>query len=448
MTDKKIYLPEHVHTALSMLEASGEAGYIVGGCVRDALMGTQPADYDITTSALPERTKEIFEGYTVIETGIKHGTVTVLIGGTPLEITTYRTEVGYSDGRHPDAVHFTRALRDDLSRRDFTMNALAYNDKEGIVDLYDGASDIRRGIIRCVGDPSERFTEDALRIMRALRFASRLGFEIDGDSAEAIHRLAPTLTRVSAERLASELRGLLCGEHVRRILTEYVDVLGVFIPELLPMKEFDQRNRHHIYDVLEHTARAVESVRPVPVLRLAALFHDTGKPPCFTLDEHGEGHFKGHPEVSAEITAAVMSRLKFDTATKELVTRLVKYHDRQIEPTERAVRRALAKLSPEVFDLLLELKRADNLAQAPEYLGRQAEYDKLEKIARGILERKECIGKASLAVNGKDLIAIGITDGPTIGRVLDTLLCRVIDGELENERDILLEASKTITKFE
>lgn len=438
---EKLYLPDAVRRIIERLEKNGHEAYAVGGCVRDSLLGAVPGDYDIATSALPDEVVSVFSDTEVIPTGIKHGTVTVICDGIPYEITTYRTEAGYSDGRRPDRVVFTSCLRDDAARRDFTINAMAYNDRNGIQDFFGGRNDLRKGIIRCVGDPDARLTEDALRILRAIRFEAVLGYCAEPSTAAALHRNSEFLKNVSAERTADELRKLICGKNVRKVLLKYIDILGAIIPEMLPMRGFDQRNYHHIYDVLEHTAYTAEAVRAIPALRLAALFHDIGKPAAFTLDENGVGHFKGHPEISAFMADGILCRLRFSNDERSLIVTLVRHHDRMIEPDEKAVRRAINKLSPDVFFLLLELKRADNLAQAPQYRDRQALYDTVEKIARNILSRGDCVSRKSLAINGNDLIAVGITEGKQIGIILDSLLEKVLDGTLENKKELLLNAA-------
>lgn len=431
-------LPAGVSRALSMLEDAGYEAFIVGGCVRDALRGITPKDYDITTSALPEETKAVFRDCRVIETGIQHGTVTVMMDGMPLEITTYRTEGTYSDNRHPDSVSFTTSLREDVARRDFTMNAIAYSPVRGLIDYFGGAEDIRGGIIRCVGDPDTRFREDALRMMRGIRFASVLGFRVEENTAAAIRENKERISAVSAERIRVELTKLLCGANVKNVLMDWWDVLGVVIPEILPMHGFDQRTPYHIYDVWEHTAVAVSETPPVTHLRLSAFLHDIGKPPSFFTDEKGVGHFYGHPAVSEKMAEEILARLKYDNVTRRRVLILVKEHDRIIEPTETAVKRALSRLTPEVFFNLLIIKRADNLAQSPNYRDRLATYDRIESMAQDILERNECISVATLAVNGGDLIAIGMKPGKSIGEMLSRLLEQVIRGELANEKEELL----------
>ncbi len=430
-------ISEQAAMILSRLEEKGYEAFLVGGCVRDFLMGKIPDDEDITTSATPEETKAVFEGYHIIETGLKHGTVTLMLEGTPFEITTYRTEGTYTDGRHPDAVAFTESITDDLSRRDFTVNSIAYSPKRGIVDPFGGEEDIKRGVLRCVGNPDERFTEDSLRILRAVRFASVLGFDIEKETAQAMYACTHLLKNVSAERCLVEITKMLCGKNVRDVLIKYIDILAYILPEIGSMKGFDQHNFHHIYDVLEHTAAVVEGTPPLPHLRLAALFHDCGKPDCFTLDEKGVGHFYSHASISAEKADRALQRLKSDNATRQRVTHLVRIHDTPIEPTERLIKRRLRSLGEEMFFDLITLQRADNLGQNLEYHTRQQTYDLLEDIAKKIIAEEQCFSLKDLAVDGNDLIAMGLK-GKKIGNALSLLLDAVIDGKVPNDKDELL----------
>lgn len=429
--------PPHVAGVLRRLRDAGHAAYAVGGCVRDCMMGLAPVDYDVATSATPEEILRVFAGERVVETGVKHGTVTVLTDGAGVEVTTFRVDGTYSDARRPDAVTFTPSLPADLARRDFTVNAMAYDEREGLlIDPYGGAADVERRVIRCVGDPDTRFQEDALRILRALRFAAVLDFSIEAETAAALRRNAPLLEMVSAERVNIELCKLLCGKNARAVLLEYGDVLGVPIPEILPMQGFDQHNPYHIYDVWGHTAAAVGSAPPAVVLRLAALLHDVGKPPTFTLDEGG-GHFYGHAKQSAEMADAILRRLRFDTATRERVVLLVREHC-GFELTERAVKRALNRLGPEAYFELAALMRADNLAQSPALRHRQAWIDEMEQLGREILEQEACFSLKDLSVRGDDLIAAGYAPGPALGAALKLLLDAVIDGRAANEKAALL----------
>lgn len=435
-------------TLLEQLNRSGYEAYVVGGCVRDMLMGISPKDFDITTSATPEEVKRVFSGYRVIETGIKHGTLTVLYEKEPFEITTYRLESTYSDSRHPDEVVFTRSLFADLARRDFTVNAIAYNPQEGIVDPFGGHTDIQNRILRCVGVPHERFSEDALRILRLLRFASVLDFEIETQTADAAFHLKEKLNLVSAERVQSELGKLLCGHKAGKILTEYCGILAVVLPELAPMKGFDQKNEHHIYDILTHTAKVVDALPFEKTLRWAALFHDIGKPSVFSVDTDGVGHFYSHASVGCQMTEEILCRLKFDNQTKNAVVRLVKWHDIQIDANEKSVKRSLGKMTAEFFFMLIALKRADNLAQNPVYHNRQAYYDRLEALAKEILARQDCLSVKDLAINGNDLVANGFVQGKLIGVILKTLLDEVINNQIPNEKNALLQRANEIKKGE
>ncbi len=496
--------PPAARKAIIRLQAAGFPAYMVGGCVRDSLLGRVPGDWDVTTAALPEQVEAVFAGERIIETGLKHGTVTVLLDGLPLEITTFRTESGYADHRHPDAVAFTPSLTEDLARRDFTINAMAFNPSTGLQDPFGGQADLRARIVRCVGDPMQRFEEDALRILRALRFAAQLDFTIEPATAAAAHALRDTLALVSRERIAVELSKLLCGPAARRILVEYWGILAVPLPELAPMAGLDQRCKYHCYDVLEHSAAAVEAVPPEPILRWSALLHDVGKPACFTVDETGRGRFHGHAKVGGPMAREILTRLRFDKDTVNRVTQLVELHDYPIDPPveeelairaqgsesvgavigrpqpaegfpvpclplegkagdanagerilrcaqndgveadalrraeERAVRKLIGKLGGDDFFRLLELKRADSLAHHPDYRGRVAACDRLTALAREILNQPPCFTVRDLAIDGNDLLALGVPRGPEIGRILDALLEAVLAGRLPNEREKLL----------
>ncbi len=440
--DRKPHPPAAVQKVLDRFFAAGYEAYLVGGCVRDALLGVEPGDFDIASSATPEEVKALFADEAghgkLIETGLKHGTLTLLAEGMPLEITTFRRESGYSDGRHPDAVAFTRSLSEDLSRRDFTINAMAFEARTGLVDPFGGQADLARGRIRAVGEPERRFSEDALRILRALRFSSVLGFSLEEKTEAAARLLSGRLLKISAERVAAELKKLLSGKDVLRVLLQYTNMLGVVLPELLPMKGFDQRNRHHCYDVLTHTAYTVAALPADPNLRMAGLFHDAGKPQTFSLDEEGTGHFYGHAARSAALAEAALTRLKWDSAGKEEIVRLVKWHDLPIEATEKGVKRALGRMTPAFFKKLLLLKRADNLAQHPAYQDRQAVISSIEALADDILARQECFSLRDLALNGDDLLSLGMKPGREVGLTLKRLLDLVVEGELPNERDALL----------
>ena len=441
-----INLPEQVRRALARLEAAGHEAFVVGGAVRDCVRGAGTGtDWDITTSALPEATETIFSGYRVIEAGMKHGTVTVLLDGEPLEITTYRVDGGYSDHRHPDEVRFTRSLREDLRRRDFTMNAMAYSPRTGVVDPFGGQADLAAGVVRCVGEPDRRFQEDALRILRALRFASALGMGIHPDTARAARDNRGLLTSVAVERVRVELTKLLCGADAERVLLEFPDILSVPLPEIGAMVCFDQHNPHHDRDVWAHTAAVTAAIPAQPVLRWAALLHDVGKPPCFSLAEDGVGHFYGHAAESARMADGILRRLRFDTDSREEIVRLIRYHDLPIQPERRPVKRLMNKLGPDTVRRLIELHKADTRGQSAICAGRIAEYDAVAAVLDEILNEKECFSFKDLAVNGTDMMALGLA-GRDIGRTLNACLTAVMEEKLPNERAALLEYAEQVKK--
>ncbi|MBQ3136547.1 MAG: HD domain-containing protein [Clostridia bacterium] len=430
-------LSKDAELAINLLRTNGFEAYAVGGCIRDMIMGMRSHDTDITTSAIPEEIKKVFSSFRTVDTGIKHGTVTVLINSNPLEITTYRVEKGYSDGRHPDEVSFTRNLQEDLKRRDFTVNSIAYCPEKGFVDPYGGKKDIEMRIIRCVGNPGERFREDSLRILRGLRFASVLGFEIERNTAEAMRECKNLLDIVSKERIFSEISKLLCGKNVKSVLVNYSDILEVVLPEIKEMKGFDQHNFHHVYDILEHTAVVTESIPPVPYLRFAALFHDCGKVDCFSLDEKGTGHFYSHPSISAKKAENAMLRLKSDTKTREKIVKLIKVHDTPIEENERIIKKRLRSMGEELFFDLIKLQRADTKGLAPEFHDREKHFDALEKIATQILKSQECFSLKDLKINGNDLLKKGFC-GKEIGSALASVLEAVIEEKVKNEKKELI----------
>lgn len=433
----ELCLPSWALDLIRRLEAAGYEAYAVGGCVRDAILGRPLNDIDMTTSATPEQVKAVFAGYSVLETGIKHGTVTVLAEGNPVEITTYRSETGYADGRHPDAVTFGCSLSEDLSRRDFTVNAMAYHPDRGLVDLFGGREDLAARTIRCVGEPRRRFEEDALRILRALRFSSVLDFSIETETEQALRALAERVSLVSVERITAELTRLLTGVRAGAILREYPRVIGTFLPELLPAIGFEQHNYHHKYNVLDHIAAALDAAPADRTMRLAALLHDIAKPLCFFRDGEGVGHFYGHAAKGAEMAETILRRLRLDNRTIEDVTLLVRHHDGPIEEDKRAIRRKMAKIGQENLFRLLALQRADCMGQADELRTRLSHYDTLERIAREIVEADECISLNRLAVSGHDLMAMGYR-GRAVGNALRMLLEAVLSERVANEKDALL----------
>ncbi|MBE6995797.1 MAG: HD domain-containing protein [Ruminococcaceae bacterium] len=435
-------VPGYVAEILSALEAAGYEAWCVGGCVRDSLLGREPEDWDVTTSALPEETMAVFAPH-AIPTGLQHGTVTVRSDHKNVEVTTYRVDGEYRDHRRPESVVFTRSLEEDLARRDFTINAMAENARGELRDPFGGAEDLRRGLLRCVGEPDRRFAEDALRILRGLRFAAVLGLEIETETAASIHRNRELLRQIAAERIQVELMKLLRGKDAGRILRQYPDVVGVFWPEVLPMVGFAQKNHHHCFDVWEHSIHALEMVKKDDALLWSALLHDIGKPECFTVDGAGVGHFYGHAQISRDLADTMLRRLKCSTEFRETVVRLVEWHDREIPRTDKGVRRALRLLGEKDLRRLIVLKRADNLAQAPEYHNRQLDLDEGEAILEKLLAEDACFSLKQLAVNGRDLLALGLR-GAEIGRVLDALLDAVVNGEVPNEREALLGHLRTL----
>ena len=442
MEEADFLLPKEVEQALALLESRGYEAYVVGGCVRDSLLGRIPNDWDITTSAFPEEMKEIFADYRVIETGIKHGTLGVLIDGTLLEITTYRSDGEYLDNRHPSYVTFSRSIRDDLSRRDFTVNAMAYHPVRGLVDLFGGQRDLEFGIIRCVGNPTKRFREDGLRILRAIRFSSVLDFFIDKDTEDAVFGCAGLLSGIAAERIREEFCKLLCGKGAIRVLRAYVDVIGVFFPEMLSMLGFEQNTKYHCYDVFEHTLHALELEEKRDLItRLSILLHDLGQPLCYTEDAAG-GHFKGHALIGVEITERVMQRLRFDNASTARVMKLVELHDLPIPAERRSVKRLMTKLSDEDILRLLEIKRCDRLAHAEFFRALPQELFEFPRLMEELRCEDACLSLGDLAINGNDLISLGMKPGKGIGDVLNALLEEVLDERLENDHEVLLQAAR------
>ncbi len=434
----QIVLPDKVRRIIQVLQANGYEAYAVGGCVRDRILGREPEDWDITTSASPKETKSLFAR--TFDTGIEHGTVSVLLDGETFEVTTYRIDGKYEDGRHPGEVRFTRSLSEDLLRRDFTINAMAYNDEDGLVDLFGGLEDIGRRTIRCVGNPEERFSEDALRILRAVRFASQLGFTIAEDTKEAIRRLAPNLRKISAERIQTELVKLLVSPHPECIRLAYeLGITQVILPEFDAMMETKQETPHHFCSVGEHTIHALSHIAPDKTLRLTMLFHDMGKPAKKTVDEEQVAHFKGHAPVSRQMAADVMHRLKFDNDTLRKVEKLVYFHDYRIPAEIKSVRRTMNKIGVELFPDYMQVRRADTLAQS-DYQREEklANLDGIERLYQEILESRQCVSLKDLAVNGSDLIKAGVEPGPKVGEILKALLAEVIEEPKRNTVEYLL----------
>lgn len=451
---KSKMIPSEVFRLIEKLNSAGYEAYIVGGCLRDIIMGRVPHDFDICTDALPEESIRVFsEDYTVLEVGRRYGTVVVICGGVQYEITTYRIDGDYLDNRRPETVEFTLDLIKDLSRRDFTVNAMAYDPLSGeFVDPFCGLADIKRKKIKCVGEPQERFFEDGLRIMRALRFSSQLGFRIEPETARAIRNNKEILANISHERIQSELTKILlssdCGADVLR---EYSEVFAVILPELAPMFGFNQCNAHHIYDVWEHTLHAlsepVEDFVPDLITRLALLFHDTGKPHTFSIAPDGTGHFYCHANVSAEICDYALRRLKFPSDVIEKTVWLVKKHDMPLLEDRTFIKRQLNKVDHEQLTRLIELHAHDTAGQAPElWLERMQNVKNVTSILESIIKEGECFSLKDLAVTGKDILGLGIPQGREVGKLLDWILSKVISGELDNSKDAIIDFVNEIIK--
>ena len=435
----KIVLPEKVTYIIDTLTQHGFEAYAVGGCVRDTMLGRIPMDWDITTSAKPEQVKALFRH--TIDTGIQHGTVTVMLEHEGFEVTTYRIDGEYEDARHPKEVQFTSNLLEDLKRRDFTINAMAYNDKDGLVDAFDGVGDLERGVIRCVGAAVERFTEDALRMLRAVRFGAQLGFSIEDETREAIVSLAPNIAKVSAERIQIEMVKLLTSGHPELLRTAYeTGLTAVFLPEFDEMMKTPQNNPHHCYSVGEHTLHALMEIQPDKVARITMLLHDVAKPMCRTTDEYGVDHFYGHPQEGSLVAKKILRRLKFDNDTTDRVCRLILCHDDNPPLQERTVRRAIYRNGVDQYPLLFAVKRADMLAQSAYRREKKAEYLKeYEEIYEQIMEKKQCLSIKELAVTGTDLIADGMQPGKAIGETLKQLLEHVLEHPEDNTKEKLME---------
>lgn len=434
----KIRLPKKVDTIIKRIQSAGFEAYAVGGCVRDSLLGREPGDWDITTSALPHQVKGLFEK--TFDTGIEHGTVTVLLGREGFEVTTYRIDGEYEDSRHPKDVIFTGNLAEDLKRRDFTINAMAYNEETGIVDIFGGVDDLAKRTIRCVGDARERFGEDALRILRAVRFAAQLGFEIEEETKAGIREMAGDLANISAERIQAELIKMVISPHPEQILAAWeLGITKVILPEFDVMMETGQETPHHKYNVGIHTVKAMEAVAPDKVLRLTMLLHDCAKPQMKTIDENGVAHFKGHDVKGEETAKVILKRLKFDNDTMRKVCRLVRWHDYRMSATPKAVRRAVYKIGEDLFGDYLEVRKADLKAQG-DYQREEKEKNLrgVEACYQEILEKEQCVSLKSLAVSGSDLIAVGMSPGKEIGIMLQKLLDYVIEHPEANEKDTLL----------
>ena len=438
----QIEITDEIKIIFDTLNNAGYECFMVGGCVRDFLLNKTPNDVDFTTNATPYEMKECFKDFNVIETGIKHGTLTVVINHTSYEITTYRIDGEYLDNRRPETVVFVKDIKNDLARRDFTINAIAYNPSVGFVDCFNGMQDLKYGIIRCVREPIERLNEDALRILRALRFSAVFGYEIEPATKKACFQLAHLLKSISAERIMVELFKTIVQPNAHKIIFDYIDIWGIVIPGLLKMKGFEQHNPHHVHDVLKHTCVALEGADKDLIVRLTVLFHDIGKPDSFTMDEKGNGHFYGHAIKSVDITRDILDRLRVDNYTKNQVLTLIKYHDLDLQPTQRYVRKLCYKLGDlEMVKKLILIQRADNYGQAPIHSERIEKFNQIDKIIEELEQQNLSFSLKDLALNGKDLINLGLS-GKEIGSSLKYLLEAVLNYEVKNEKEELLQYLK------
>jgi tRNA nucleotidyltransferase (CCA-adding enzyme) len=444
----KINIPKTPALAVKMLFNAGFEAGVVGGCTRDAILGVIPHDWDICTSATPNEIQSVFKDFKQLTVGLKHGTIVIIIDNEEIEITTYRIDGEYSDGRRPDDVVFTRNLIEDLSRRDYTQNAIFFNELDGIVDPFNGVSDIENKIIRCVGDPDKRLKEDALRILRGIRFASKLGFEVENYTKIAMFKNKGLLKNISQERISEEFIKLLQGKNVLNILDEFKEIIAYIIPEVKDMMGFDQHNPYHIYDIWKHTLIALNNVEGL-ILKLTMFFHDIAKPSCYSIDEQGIGHFYDHADLSAKITSEIFKRMKMTSAEgidrtdlKDIIE-LIKHHDIMIEPTKKSVKKMLSKLHGNElqFQRLLLVKRADSFAKSPDNLiNSLKKIDILETILNEVIAENPCTTLKDLAINGSDLITLGIPAGKRIGEILNRILEDVINENLSNEKEFLLES--------
>ena len=439
MEDRTIQLPEKVGRIIGTLQEHGYEAYAVGGCIRDSILGREPEDWDITTSAMPEETKALFDK--TFDTGIQHGTITVLLEKEGFEVTTYRIDGKYEDSRHPKEVTFTRNLREDLLRRDFTINAMAYNETDGLVDIFGGLEDLEAGMIRCVGTAKERFKEDALRILRGVRFAAQLGFDIEEDTRQGMKELAWTLQNISAERIQVELVKMITSKRPEMLREAYeLGMTRIVLPECDQLMTTGQETPHHMYSVGEHTLHAMKNIRADKILRLAMLLHDMGKPALKTVDEAGVAHFKKHALESERIAENVLRRLKFDNDTIRKVTRLVRCHDLRMPATAKSVRSAMNQIGEELFPYYMEVRRADVLAQSMYQREEKIEnLDQIEELYHQIVEDGDCVSLKDLAVTGRDLIASGMKPGKKIGEKLEELLKLVIEDPKLNTKEELLK---------
>ena len=441
----KINLPSYVNLAINQLENLGFEAYIVGGCVRDSLLGKIPHDWDIATSATPDEMLKVFSKFKTVETGLKHGTITVLIDGNNLEITTFRRDGTYLDSRRPDSVTFSKELKEDLSRRDFTINAMAYNEKSSIIDIFGGIADLESRVIRAVGEADKRFSEDALRIMRCLRFSSVLGFEVESKTMLAANNKRKLLRNISHERIRDELKNLVCGKNAENVLRERSETIFEIMPELKIMSTCAQESRYHIYNVWEHSLHAMSAIPAEPNLRLAALLHDCGKSACKTFDKNGSAHFYGHAKKSMDIAEIILKRLRFSNREIDCILSLIKYHSEILPISEKRIKKIISKLGENAFFDLLMLIRADISAQSSDlFEERSIQIDECLKTAKMIIASSACLSLKDLAINGNDLIELGFAKDKKLGETLNIILNLVLENRAENDRAVLLKIAKAM----
>ena len=438
-----IEYPNEVKTIIERLSKKGFEAFIVGGCVRDCFMNTIPHDWDICTNAEPDQTESCFSEYKTISIGKKHGTIGIVIHGKLYEVTTYRVDGEYLDNRRPDSVEFTSNIKNDLSRRDFTINAMAYNRNSGLVDCFGGKDDIKNKLIKCVGNPEKRFNEDALRILRGLRFASRLDFEIEKETSNAIHNLKYLLYNVSKERIKEELIGIVCGKSAERILNDYRDVIAELLPEITPCFDFEQRTPHHCFDVYRHITHSVGMIEPEPLLRLTMLLHDIGKPQACYEDKNGRRHFKGHPKISAELAEVILKRLRFSNAFITGCLKLIEYHDVRFKGNKSTVKRVIGQIGTENTENLFKIQYADTMSQS-DYRREQKLNDlkTAQMHFNEVVINDECCTLKQLDIKGNELKTECGIEGKNISNTLNYLLDLVIDEKTENKKSELIKAAK------
>ena len=442
MNELKFNIPQYIEKVMERFDYSGFESFLVGGCIRDFISGKIPLDYDIATKALPAEVKEIFKDMNVVETGIEHGTVTIVSSEGKVEVTTYRIDGKYKDGRRPEGVFFTKTIQQDLARRDFTINAIAYSPHKGIVDPYGGRQDIESRIIRCVGDPDKRFKEDYLRILRGIRFVAATDFSLEKRTEAAMTEMKSNIGSVAIERIREEFIKILCGAYVEKVLLEHREFISEIVPEIAESFDFNQNNPYHIFDVYRHTVEVIKNTPPEKCLRLAAFFHDIGKPYVYSVDGNGTGHFYGHVKISVKLAEEIMTRMKFDKNTAILVRDLVKHHDTDILPDKKSVRKFIARQSIPFLKKLLILKKADISGQNPELVYRLDEISKIETLIEEIIDEGSLFTLKNLEIDGDDIIRLGITPGRKIGQILNDCLSKVINEELPNSCNELIKYVK------